>query len=99
MTAQLLANGECGFWPNNKAADSVCPLPCNGVPATLSVAGCPWRGRVGEGVARTHEPCCVAPPPPPPPPRGGGGARPRGGGGGGAPAPATPARPRRGSRR
>jgi len=42
-------------------ADSVCPLPRDGVPATLSVAGCPWRGRVGEGVARPPKSLSHAP--------------------------------------
>ena len=31
------------------AAISVCSLSRNGVPATRSVAGCPWRGGVGRG--------------------------------------------------
>src|SRR5262249_60140281 len=79
-TYALFGHDEAAFgqgmaWPlaHDGTADSVCSLPRNGVPATLSVAGCPWRGGGGGGGGRTHEPCCV-PPPQPPPPAGGGDA-------------------------
>src|SRR5262245_16432333 len=50
---RLLPKGRQSFRPIPSAAYAVCSLPR-------------LRGRVGEGVARTHEPCRVPHPSPPP---------------------------------